>query len=84
VGPPCSVFDGAGEKKYGRKRLKTNYTASSDKISFTTRSLAEDGIKAEQFSFLGLKGDFDLYIDREQKIPVQVSGKLLTYGKVDI
>jgi hypothetical protein len=84
-------------RRNSTKRLKTNYTASSekgvatkkgeieaDKISFTTRSLAEDGIKAEQFSFLGLKGDFDLYIDREQKIPVQASGNLPGFGRVTL
>ena len=52
-------------------------------ISFTTRSLFADEAKVEPFSFLGLKGDFDIFIDKVSKIPVQVSGKIPAFGRVD-
>jgi hypothetical protein len=52
-------------------------------ISFTTRSLFADEAKAEPFSFLGLKGDFDIFVDKVSKIPVQISGKIPAFGRVD-
>ena len=54
------------------------------KIFISSRSLAAQGSKAEPFSFLGLKGDFDIFIDTVSKIPVQISGKIPGIGKVDI
>lgn len=79
------------------KRLKVNYIEKSIKsevwkageidsikISFKTRSLAGENQKSEEFSFLGLKGDFDIYIDQVSKIPVLVSGKIPGFGKLDI
>jgi hypothetical protein len=54
------------------------------KYLFKTRSLAGKDKKAEPFSFLGLKGDFDIFIDKVLKIPVQVSGKISGLGKVKI
>jgi hypothetical protein len=54
------------------------------KISFTTRSLFADETEAEPFSFLGLKGDFDIFVDKASRIPVQVSGRIPGFGKVDI
>ena len=54
------------------------------KISFTSRSLFADEAQAEPFSFLGLKGEFTIFIDKASKIPVQVSGKIPGIGRVDI
>lgn len=54
------------------------------KISFTTQSLVADGTRAEPFSFLGLKGNFDIFIDKTSRIPVQISGKIPGIGKVAI
>jgi hypothetical protein len=81
----------------GRQQLKVNYLERSPdqqirregtidviKISFQPRSLASPKMAPEEFSFLGLKGDFDIFIDQTSSIPVQVSGKISTFGKVDI
>jgi hypothetical protein len=38
----------------------------------------------EEFSFMGLKGDFEIYIDAATRIPVQVSGQISRIGKVHI
>jgi hypothetical protein len=54
------------------------------KYSFKTRSLASKEKKPEPFSFLGLKGDFDIYLDKTARIPVQVSGHITGFGKVNI
>jgi len=53
------------------------------KISFTTRSLFADETEAESFSFMGLKGDFDIFIDKVSRIPVRISGKIPGFGKVE-
>jgi len=54
------------------------------KISFKPHSLFADEAKAEPFSFLGLKGDFDIFVDKVSRIPVQVSGRIPKFGRVDI
>ncbi len=54
------------------------------KISFQARSLAPTNKEPEEFSFLGLKGNFDIYIDKASRVPVQVSGKITAFGEVDI
>ena len=84
-------------RKEGIKRLKINYIEESKenstlrkgetetvKFSFTTRSLVEQNQKAELFSFLGLKGNFDIYTDKKSGIPVQVSGAIPGLGNVNI
>jgi hypothetical protein len=75
--------------------LEINYLAKSQhgetrkkgeaevlKISFTTRSLFADEAAAESFSFMGLKGDFDIFIDKASRIPVRISGKIPGIGRV--
>jgi len=82
-------------RKAGVKRLAVDYVEKLDesevrrkgqisavKYSFKIRSLAEEGEKTELFAFLGLNGDFDIYIDRKSKIPVQINGKITGFGKV--
>lgn len=54
------------------------------KISFTARSLFADEARAEPFSFMGLKGDFDIFIDKASRIPVRISGRVPGVGKVDL
>ena len=54
------------------------------KIAFTTRSLFADEDRAEPFSFLGLKGNFHVFMDKAARIPLQISGKIPGFGKVDI
>jgi hypothetical protein len=84
-------------RKAGIKPLEIDYTEKSKagelprkgeieavKFSIKTRSLAGQDQKAEPFSFLGLKGDFDIYIERTSKIPVQISGQITGFGKVNI
>lgn len=81
----------------GSRRLKVNFVEKQGdglkrvdqkidtiKISFQPRSLAPNNIEPEEFSFLGLKGDFDIYIDKSSRVPVQVSGKISAFGKADI
>jgi len=81
----------------GLKRLKVSYTEKSKeseisrkgeidsvKISFKTHSLAGQNQASESFSLLGLKGDFDIFIDKNSKLPVQITGKIPKVGRVDI
>jgi hypothetical protein len=32
---------------------------------------------------MGLKGDFDIFIDKVSRIPVRISGKIPGFGKVE-
>jgi len=54
------------------------------KVSFATHSLFPDEAGAEPFSFLGLKGNFHIFIEKLSRMPVQISGKIPGFGKVDI
>jgi len=82
--------------KAGVNRLKVNYIARSGerevhrmeeietlKLVSKSRSLVAPNEEAEPFSFLGLKGDFDIYIDKASRIPVQVSGRVPIVGRTD-
>ena len=71
-------------EKSQHKETRRKEKADVLKISFTSRPLFADEAKAEPFSLLGLKGDFDIFIDKVSKIPVQVSGKIPGMGRVDI
>jgi hypothetical protein len=81
----------------GRQRLKVSYIEKNQendirregmtdtlKISFKPRALASPGQQPEEFSFMGLKGDFEIYIDAATGIPVQISGQIANVGKVHI
>ena len=81
----------------GPRRLKVNYLETSGtnqtrwdnaidtiKISFQPRSLALNNEDPAEFSFLGLKGDFDIYLGQDSGLPVQVSGKIASFGQIDI
>ncbi len=71
-------------EKLGDSQIRVDKKIDTIKVSFQPRSLAPTDIEPEEFSFLGLKGDFDIYIDKNRRIPVQVSGKIAAFGKVDI
>jgi len=81
----------------GAQSLKVDYTAKRDdsqirvdtqidtiKISFEPSPLSTTDMEPEEFSFLGMKGNFDIFIDKTSRIPVQVSGNISPFGKVDI
>lgn len=81
----------------GRLRLKVSYiekTQKNDmrregvtdtfKISLKPRALAPPDQPPEEFSFMGLRGDFEIYIDAATAIPVQISGQIPRMGKVHI
>lgn len=70
--------------RQGEKQFRVDKRIETIKISFQQRSLAPKNIEPEEFSFMGLKGDFDIYIDKASRVPVQVSGKINTFGDVDI
>lgn len=65
-------------------QTRRNGEAEVLKIAFTTRSLFVDKDRAEPFTFLGLKGNFDIFIDKSSRIPVQISGKIPGIGKVAV
>jgi len=71
------------EKKEGSE-VRRQDRIQAIKLSITPRSLAGKDKKPEPFSFLGLNGNFDIYLDRISQIPVQVSGKIPRLGVVDI
>ena len=81
----------------GRQRLKVSYlekTLKKDirrqgmidavKISFKPRAMVLQDEQPEEFSFMGLKGNFEIYIDGATGIPVQVSGQISRIGKIHI
>ncbi len=81
----------------GRLRLKVSYIEKNQKndmrregmtdtlkISFKPRALALPDQPPEEFSFMGLRGDFEIYIDAATAIPVQISGQISRIGKVHI
>ena len=43
-----------------------------------------DPAGADEFDFLGLKGDIDLYLDPDNRVLVQISGKADVIGHTDI
>jgi hypothetical protein len=71
-------------ERVGDRQTQVDQNIDTIKISFQPRSLSPPKIEPEEFSFLGLKGDFVISIDKKSKIPVQVSGKISTFGKIDI
>jgi hypothetical protein len=81
----------------GLQRLKVSYIEKNPgkdirregmidtaKISFKPRALVPRDEQPEDFSFLGLKGNFEIYIDAATRVPVQVSGQISGIGTVQI
>ena len=71
-------------EKTRNMNLRTQKSIETVKISFKPHSLVPGNTNPEEFSFLGLKGDFDIYVDKASRIPVQVSGQISRIGKVHI
>ena len=71
-------------EKDSQKEIKREGMVDAVKISFKPRALAPQGEQPEEFSFMGLKGDFEIYIDPASRLPVQVSGKVAGIGKIHI
>ena len=71
-------------EKQGENKSQVLKDVDTIKISFHPRSLAPTNIETEEFSFLGLKGDFDIFIDKTSRIPVLVRGKITEFGKMEI
>jgi hypothetical protein len=80
----------------GASRLKVNYleglpdkqirregAIDAIKISFQPRVLDPEDKEFEEFSFLGLQGDFDIYVAGATGIPVQINGQIPGIGKLN-
>jgi len=81
----------------GTRQLKVNYLAGPPgkqsrregavdvvKFSFQTQLMDPSDTKLEDFSFMGLQGDFELYVDGATRVPVQVDGAIPGIGKLQI
>lgn len=66
------------------KQIRREGSIQVVKISFQPRGLDAGNKDFEEFSFLGLQGDFEIYVDATARIPVQVSGQIPGIGKLDI
>ena len=71
-------------EKSTKNEVRRNGYIDSIKISFKIRPSAKKNQQNNEFSFLGLKGDFDIYIDEASRIPILVSGQIPMFGKVDL
>ncbi|MCP3867046.1 MAG: hypothetical protein GY703_02930 [Gammaproteobacteria bacterium] len=71
-------------EKSGSKTARVQKSVDTIRFSFEPKSLAPTGTTPEDFSFLGLKGDFELFVDQDSGIPVRVSGSISPIGNVDI
>ena len=71
-------------EKQGENQTRVNRKIDAIKISFQPRSVAPTDIEPEEFSLLGLKGDFDMFIYKSSRLPVQVNGDIVSFGKEDI
>jgi len=72
------------DEKLGQAKVHKEDLVETEIISFRTHPLVGKGQKPEAFSFLGLKGDFDIYIRKDSKLPVQVSGKIRKVGRINL
>jgi hypothetical protein len=71
------------EKSNGKEIQREGWT-DTVKISFKPRALTAKADQPEEFSFMGLVGDFEIDLDPVTGIPLQVSGKLSGIGKIQI
>ncbi len=71
-------------EKRGDSQIRVDNKIDTIKISFQPSSLSPTDMEPEEFSFLGLKGNFDIFIDKTSRIPVLLSGRIATFGNVDI
>jgi len=54
------------------------------KISFQPNIMNPADTKLEEFTFMGLQGDFEMYVDGATHIPVQVDGEIPGIGKLQL
>ena len=71
-------------EKRGNSHAQIDKKIDAIKISFQPESMAPADRAPETFSFLGLKGDFEIFLTKSSRIPVRVSGKTSIFGKLDI
>ncbi|MEJ2286682.1 MAG: hypothetical protein P8X85_24175 [Desulfobacterales bacterium] len=71
-------------EKDSNREIKRQGMVDAIKIAFQPRALAPHGEQPETFSFMGLKGEFEIYVDAASRIPVQVSGQISKIGKIHI
>ena len=76
-------------------RIKARYTCihskkeqamkgEVDALHLTLRPRAADGGKGSNFEFLGLEGDVDVYLHRQDRYPLMITGKIPIAGHVKI
>jgi hypothetical protein len=53
------------------------------KISMRSRPLVAENETAEAFSFLGLKGEIEFFLDPVSRIPVQICGRIPYVGRLE-
>lgn len=53
-------------------------------VTLASRPLSSIPGEEEVFSFLGLRGDVVIYLDTHSRMPLQISGQIPTFGKVDL
>jgi len=68
--------EGGKNKKVWNDEYKT--------LHVTMNAVPIDPAGADEFDFLGLKGDIDLYLDPDSRVLVQISGKADYVGHTDI
>jgi hypothetical protein len=68
----------------GHHEIRTDAIIEGMKLSFQPRALVPADTEPEAFSFLGLRGDFDIFIDPASHLPVQINGQILGFGNVQI
>ncbi len=82
-------------KVAGIVRLKAHYTCvrgdreeslkgEVELLHLTLRPRRQADGKESSFEFLGLEGDVDVYLHREDRYPVQITGKIPVAGRVKI
>lgn len=71
-------------EKSSLNKIKKKGTIDVLKLSIKTRPLTEREEEAEPFSFLKLNGDFDIYIEKNKRIPVLIKGKTSKVGNINI
>jgi len=71
-------------EKAGGHQIRRDEKIEAVLLSIEPRALVTEDTQPETFSFLGLKGKFEVYIDKNAHLPVQISGKISTFGQIDI
>ncbi len=72
------------EEKNGNDQTPRENRIDAAKISFYPTTPRNANETPEEFSFLGLKGQFDIFVDRISGLPVQISGRVAAFGKLHL